>query len=334
MSNIYEVAKLAGVSLATVSRVLNGKTTVNPAFREKVEKAMAELNYRPSPVARSLATNRSDSIGLLIAELNTPFFGELMKSVESTLRAANKHVIITVGHHDLETELDGIDFLISRQCDALILHVEALSDEQLTHINESKLPIALVNRLVPDLNEACIRLDNEKGGYLATRHLLDNGHRSIAYIAGPQDKEDAQQRFLGHQKALKEAGIPLNPELIYQGDFTEESGDLGLAHLLHNAPHFTAVVCGNDWMASGAINRARELGIDMPKALSVIGFDDVLFAHHLYPKLTTIRNPIDEMGKMAAEYILQKVYKQERTIQNVFEPQLVERQSTGKPGGD
>lgn len=333
MSNIYEVAKLAGVSLSTVSRVLNGKTSVNPAFREKVEKAMAELNYRPSSVARSLATNRSDSVGLLIAELNTPFFGELMKSVESTLRAANKHVIITVGHHDLETELDGIDFLISRQCDALILHVEALDDEQLANINESKLPIALVNRLVPGLEDACISLDNEKGGYMATQHLIHKGHTAIACIAGPQDKEDAQQRFAGHLKALEEAKITPDPDLVYLGDFTEESGDAGLTHLIAHAPKFTAVVCGNDWMASGAINRAREMGINMPMDLSVIGFDDVLFAHHLSPKLTTIRNPIDEMGKMAAQYILQKVYKQERNVQNLFEPQLVERQSTSKPGG-
>jgi len=328
MSNIYEVAKLAGVSLSTVSRVLNGKTSVNPAFREKVEKAMAELNYRPSNVARSLANKRTDSVGLLIAELNTPFFGEMMKAVESTLRAANKHVIITVGHHELLAEQEGIDFLISRQCDALILHSEAISDQELLEINEKKLPISVVNRVVPGIEEACICLDNEAGGYLSAKHLLDLGHTQIGCIAGPDEREDARLRLKGYLRAMTEAGYKEKELIIYPGDYTEKSGIAGIEQLLSTNPNLTAISCANDWMASGAMTWAREHNISLPEELSIIGFDNILFAHHLHPKLTTILNPIDRMGEMAANYILNKVYKQKRLVDNIFQPELVERHST------
>ncbi len=328
MATIYEVAKRAGVSLSTVSRVINSNTTVNAVMREKVERAMQELNYRPNSVARSLASNRSDSIGLLVSELDTPFFGEMMHAVEATLRAANKHVIITVGHNNLAQEVDGIEFLINRNCDALILHVEALSDNMLREINAQRLPVALVNRVVKGLEDGCVSLDNEQGGYLATRHLLDLGHTDIAYIAGPNDKHDARERLAGHIRALKEARIVPDPGLIYEGDYSEVGGMEGFADFHRKGIHFTALACANDWMASGAMSAARDAGIALPDALSIIGFDDVIFAHHIYPKLTTVRNPIYNMGEMAARHILKQVYKIDGEVQNLFAPQLIVRDST------
>ena len=156
MATIYQVAERAGVSLSTVSRVLNGRKTVNENLRAKVEQAMQELNYRPSSVARSLATSRTDSVGVLVSELNSPFFGDLMQAVESTLREADKHVIITVGHNNLETEKDAVEFLISRNCDALIMHVEAMSDDYLREINANRVPISVVNRQAEGLESACV----------------------------------------------------------------------------------------------------------------------------------------------------------------------------------
>ncbi|AFS39419.1 galactose operon repressor [Alteromonas macleodii ATCC 27126] len=282
MPTIYQVAERAGVSLSTVSRVLNGKASVNKVLKERVEKAVKELNYRPNSVARSLANNRTDSVGVLVPELNAPFFGDLMQAVESTLRAADKHVIISVGRNCLETEKDAVEFLISRNCDALIMHAEALSDEYLLELNQSKLPVALVNRQVGGLPEACTSLDNEKGGYLATRHLLELGHKDIAYISGPTDKCDASLRLEGHKRALSEAGLPINPQLIFNGDYSEEDGKIGLLELMARDVPFTALVCANDWMASGAISCARDLGMSLPHDLSVVGFDDVVFAHHVF----------------------------------------------------
>lgn len=333
MPTIYQVAERAGVSLSTVSRVLNGKASVNKVLKERVEKAVKELNYRPNSVARSLANNRTDSVGVLVPELNAPFFGDLMQAVESTLRAADKHVIISVGRNCLETEKDAVEFLISRNCDALIMHAEALSDEYLLELNQSKLPVALVNRRVEGLAEACTSLDNEKGGYLATRHLLELGHQDIAYISGPTDKCDASLRLEGHKRALSEAGLPINPQLIFNGDYSEEDGKIGLLELMARDVPFTALVCANDWMASGAISCARDLGMSLPHDLSVVGFDDVVFAHHVFPRLTTVSNPIAEMAEMSAKYILNKVYGQTNNVQLYFEPSLVVRESTVKHEG-
>lgn len=333
MPTIYQVAERAGVSLSTVSRVLNGKASVNKVLKERVEKAVKELNYRPNSVARSLANNRTDSVGVLVPELNAPFFGDLMQAVESTLRAADKHVIISVGRNCLETEKDAVEFLISRNCDALIMHAEALSDEYLLELNQSKLPVALVNRQVEGLPEACTSLDNEKGGYLATRHLLELGHKDIAYISGPTDKCDASLRLEGHKRALSEAGLPTNPQLIFNGDYSEEDGKIGLLELMARDVPFTALVCANDWMASGAISCARDLGMSLPHDLSVVGFDDVVFAHHVFPRLTTVSNPIAEMAEMSAKYILNKVYGQTNNVQLYFEPSLVVRESTVKHEG-
>ncbi len=333
MPTIYQVAERAGVSLSTVSRVLNGKASVNKVLKERVEKAVKELNYRPNSVARSLANNRTDSVGVLVPELNAPFFGDLMQAVESTLRAADKHVIISVGRNCLETEKDAVEFLISRNCDALIMHAEALPDEYLLELNQSKLPVALVNRQVEGLPDACTSLDNEKGGYLATRHLLELGHKDIAYISGPTDKCDASLRLEGHKRALSEAGLPTNPQLIFNGDYSEEDGKIGLLELMARDVPFTALVCANDWMASGAISCARDLGMSLPHDLSVVGFDDVVFAHHVFPRLTTVSNPIAEMAEMSAKYILNKVYGQANNVQLYFEPSLVVRESTVKHEG-
>lgn len=326
MATIYQVAERAGVSLSTVSRVLNGRKTVNAQLREKVEKAVQELNYRPSSVARSLANNRTDSIGVLVAELHTPFFGEMMQAIEMTLRSQDKHVIISVGHNDLEKELDAVEFLISRNCDALILHSEAMSDEDLMKL-QTRLPISLINRHVPELDKACFCLDNEAGGYRATQHLLAQGHRDIAYISGPACKADAMQRLAGHKRALQEAGVAFADAYHFEGRFKEEDGIEGLKTLLARDIEFTALVCANDWMASGAMSCARDLGLRLPEDLSIVGFDDVVIAHHVYPKLTSVCNPIYQMGEMAAKCILNQVYNQKHQLQHLYDAELVVRDS-------
>jgi len=327
MATIYEVAEQAGVSLSTVSRVLNGRKTVNPKMREKVEAAMRELNYRPSSVARSLATNRSDSIGVLVSELDTPFFGEMMQAIEATLREANKHVIITVGHNDQQQEVDAVEFLISRNCDALIMHSEGMTDEQLLAVNRDKLPIAVINRDVQGLENGCFCLDNEQGGYIATQHLIKKGHKKIAYISGPSRKTDAMERLAGHKRALADASIAIDETLIFEGNYKEEDGKQGLLALRALHPDITALVCANDWMASGAMSCARDLGLQLPDDLSIVGFDDVVFAHHVYPKLTAVSNPVYKMGEMAAKSILSRVYDQKHTLRLMYDAELIERDS-------
>jgi len=328
MATIYEVSKLAGVSLATVSRVMNKNTRVSDKTRDKVLEAMEQLGYRPNTIAQSLASNRSNSIGVLVSELHGPFFGQMMAGIESEIRAAGKHVIITTGHSEIEKEKDGIEFLISRNCDAIIVHAEAVSDEYLTELNKKDTPVYLMSRHIPAMSEQCVSLNNEMGGYLATKHIIEQGHKNIAYITGPQFKADASDRLTGHKRALKEYGINFNEQLYFEGDFKEACGNDGLKQFIETQLPFDALVCANDEIASGAMKYAREHGFKLPEDLSIIGFDNVIFASYLYPKLTTIDNPVNEMGKMAAKLVLKNVYQNKTfEIQHVFEPNLVVRDS-------
>ena len=328
MATIYEVSELAKVSLATVSRVMNGNARVSEKTRDRVLSAMKELDYRPNTIAQSLASNRSNCIGLLVSEIHGPFFGQMMSGVETELRAAGKHVIITTGHSEEDKEKDGIEFLISRNCDAIILHVEAVSDEYLLELSKGKTPIYLISRHVEELPDKCISLDNELGGYIATQSLIKMGHSNIAYVAGPQYKADAYARLQGHKRALFENNITVDEKLIFEAEFKEAGGIAGLRHFLQEKSKFSALVCANDEMASGAMTYAREHNLQMPKDLSVIGFDNVVFAPHLYPKLTTVDNPVNKMGSMAAKLVLKEVYQQDQhDIQQLFEPSLVMRDS-------
>ena len=328
MATIYQVSELAGVSLATVSRVMNGGTRVSEKTREKVNKAMETLNYRPSSIARSLASNCSNSVGILVSVLHGPIYGAMMSGIEKQLRTAGKHVIIAAGHSDAASEKDGIEFLIARNCDALILHVEAVSDEYLIELATTQHKFILINRYIPQIADNCISLNNRRGGYLATKALLENGHRDIAYISGPLWKMDASDRYLGHQEALAEHGIICNDALLSEGNFQEEGGNECMLALLETKIPFSAVVCANDEMAAGAMQAARDKGMAVPNDISVMGFDNVLLAQYMYPKLSTVNYPVQDMGKMAASWILKNIYQANQPdVSHVFEPELVWRDS-------
>ncbi len=328
MATIYEVAKLAGVSLATVSRVMNDSGKVTPKTRKKVLAAIAELGYIPNSMAQSLASRRSNSVGILIPELHGPFFGEMLSSVEKELRDAGKRVIITAGHSDENKERDCIEFLLGSSCDALILHVYSVSHDYLIELNKGPVPIIILNNHVPEIAENCIYLDNEHGGYLATKALLDHGHRKLAYISGPSWKVDSFKRLTGHKKALQEYGLVIDEKLIVEGDFEEASGRVAMTKLLSLNMPFTGVVCANDEMAAGAMDTARKQGLNVPDDISIIGYDNVSFTRYLHPKLSSIGCRIREMGQMAARCVLKNAYGQtDLEIQNTFKPRLVLRDS-------
>ncbi|MEP1743496.1 MAG: LacI family DNA-binding transcriptional regulator [Kangiellaceae bacterium] len=329
MATIYEVSELAGVSLATVSRVMNKNARVSEKTRDKVLAAMKELGYRPNTIARSLASNRSDSVGILVSELRGLFYSQMMSGIEEVLRASEKHVIIAAGHSEEAEEIDGIEFLIGRRCDALILHVESVSDEYLIDLAKGSIPVVLINRHIPEIADRCISLDNELGGYMSAKALLEKGHRKIAYISGPLWKHDASERFKGHKRALKEYGATYSERLFFEGDYSEKAGVNGLSHLLKQGEDFTGLVCANDYMASGAMTMAREEKLQLPEQLSIVGFDNIIFAAHLYPKLSTINYPLGRMARATAHWVLKNVYKQKNLaeIQNLFEPEFIARDS-------
>jgi LacI family transcriptional regulator len=329
MATIYDVSIMAGVSLATVSRVMNDSTKVSDKTKQKVLDAMQTLGYRPNTIAQSLASNCSNSVGVLVSQLDGPFYGPMMTEIETVLRSANKHVIIASGHSDEKQEKEGVEFLMSRGCDALILDVEAVSDEYLIELSQGSTPVVFINRYIDAIKERCVYLENEMGGYLATQHILSLGHKDVAYISGPLFKLDARDRLQGHKGALEEYNIPFDPELCVEGDFREFGGSDAMAYLLSLNKPITAVVCANDQMASGAISVCLERGLRVPDDISFIGYDNIPFPQYISPKLSTVSNPINEMGKMAARWVLQHVYNDKNVyVESSFQPELFIRGSS------
>jgi LacI family transcriptional regulator len=331
MATIYEVSELAGVSLATVSRVMNNSGNVREKTRLKVLEAMEQLDYRPNSIAQSLASNRSNCVGVIVSEVYGPIFGAMLSGIEEELRASGKFTIFAAGHSDADKEREAIRFLKGRNCDVLIIHVEALSDEFLIELKQGDIPFVVMNRVVPGFEEDCISLDNEQGGYIATKMLLELGHKDIAYISGPLSWGDANARLEGHKRALREFGCKFDEQLLVEGNYHEIGGSNGMTQLLQQGVPFTAVVCGNDEMAVGAMDMARARGMAIPGDMSVVGFDNSPLSRYLHPKLSTVNYPVDAMGRMAAHLVLQNFYGRNGVeIKHVFEPTLIERASATK----
>lgn len=334
MATIYEVSKLAGVSVATVSRVINGSGRVSEKTRQKVLSGMRALDYQPNSIAQSLASNRSNCVGVLVSEVHGPVFGAMLSGIEAELRAAGKLTIFATGHNIEAKEREAIRFLVSRNCDALIMHVEALADAFIHQQAHQGPPVLIMNRVVPGLEDHCISLDNEHGGYVATSMLLEMRHRRIAYISGPLAWGDARARLEGHGRALKEHGLRLDRRLVIESNFHEVGGSEAMAELLRRDIPFSAVVCANDELAAGAMDTLRTQGRSIPDDVSLVGFDNAPLSRYLYPKLSTVNYPIIEMGRMAAHWVLENVYGQSgRDFQNIFEPELVIRASAGPAPG-
>lgn len=333
MATISEVSKLAGVSVATVSRVINDSGRVREATRQKVLAAIEALDYRPNSIAQSLASKRSNSVGILVPELHGPFFGTLLSGVEAELRNSGKHAVITVGHNTSAEETDGIEFLRRRRCDALMIIADAVDDDYLADVCAGPTPVVIMTRLVPEAPQNCISLDNELGGYIATRHVLDLGHRRVAYVSGPLSKRDARDRLAGHTRALKSAGLEVDGRLVVEGNYQADSGSDGLRLLLERGIAFSVVVCANDSMAAGVMVTAREQGLHVPGEISVMGFDNISFSRYLHPKLSTVNYPVVAMGRMGARWILKRVYgRDDLKIEHLFEPKLVPRESVQRRG--
>lgn len=331
MVTIKQVSEHAGVSSATVSRVLNNPQSVKEPTREKVQAAIKALGYRHNVIAASLASNKTNTVGYVVPELHGYFFGSMMSGTESVLRKANKHMFVTAGHSNEKMEKEAIEDLMARRCDALILHVEAIDDDYLIELAKDNVPFVVVNRYIPAIAEQCIALDNKLGGYQATKALIDKGHSAIAYIAGSLWKADGRDRLNGHIKALQEAGLEYDPRLMVEGDFRTETGITAVNELLEKGVHFTGLACANDEMASGALEGLRNHGKRVPEQIAVVGFDDVEFARYLTPRLTTVEYPTTQIGEMAAKWILSTVYEQRNfEFEHVLKPTLVQRESCGE----
>lgn len=327
MATIKHVSARAGVSQATVSRVINGTTRVSHDKKLKVEKAIKELGYRPNSIAQALASSRTGSVGVVVPELGGPFYSGILHCVEENLRRFGYHAIVTAGSNTAQGQRESVEFLLGRRVDALILHAQHLSDDYLIALEEQGVPVVIVNRFIPEMHQSCIDIDNELGGKLATQYLLQKGHTEIACITGPLDKSDARGRLQGYRVALEDAGLIYNEALISEAGFTEETGAIATKKLLKRNCRFSAIFASNDHMAFGAFEVLRSEGFSIPNDVSLVGFDDNLFARYLTPALTTINFPIEQMSIEAVQLTLQKLNKNKRDVNFKLNPTLVVRDS-------
>jgi len=312
-----------------VSRVINNSASVIPEKRQAVLAAMDNLKYQPNSLARALVNSRSDCIGLLVGEIDSPFFGQLMAGVHRVVMAAGKHVIVTAGYHQADQERSAIRFMQERRCDGLVIHSKALPDAEIIELIERGVPVTLVNRLIPGHEARSVYLDNEFGAYLATRHLIRNGHQNIAYVGTNIAIEDGQSRVAGYQRALSEAGIELDERKIVKAFPDEEGGNYAMSEVMARDLGITALFAYNDAMAAGAVMMLQDAGWDVPQQVSIVGFDDVILARIIKPHLTTIRYPVNEMGALAAQLVLHELDPRFEINEHPlrFTPRLIERQS-------
>jgi LacI family transcriptional regulator len=328
-----EVAQRAGVSVSTVSRVMSDHPDVSSDTRDKVQTAVDELQYRRSVLARGLILNRTDSLGLLVSDITNPFYPQLAKGIED--RAAAEGWVLIMGN----TERDGqrldsyVDAMLERAVDGIIFGSVTAGDRSVPRLVEAGYPVVLVNRRHPEVETNMVIVDNIKGGRLATQHLLDLGHTSIAHIAGPDWAMNAVDRRRGYEEALAGAGIDQDPELITEGDFGVRGGAEAAKHLLSLDTAPTAMFATNDLMALGALEAIQELGLQCPRDVSVVGFDNVALAESKLIRLTTISHRIYEMGAKAVEVLLQLINEGEpdSPIQELLEPELLIRNTTAPP---
>jgi len=329
MSTILDVARLAGVSTATVSRVINSPGTVREETRERVTLAMKKCNYTYNALARGFATKRSNTIGLIIPTISNPVFADSTLGVQEYAEGQNIKVILGNSYYKYSQEENLIKVLRESQVDGLIITTTNLKGEVLRSLVADNYPFVLLFSTIKSGPISAVGIDNFRGGYLATSHLVALGHTRIGMVAGNFTMTDRSfHRWHGYQKCLRDNGIPYDRELLVQTDYSLSAGRYSIKKLLGLPDPPTAVFCSNDYIALGAIKGAREMGLTLPEELSIVGFDDMQTASYIVPALTTIHQPAYQMGRRAAEVLLELMETPTKSVQDMMETTLVIREST------
>lgn len=298
-----QVARRAGVSPSTVSRILNGTAVVSDDKRRAVEDAIRDLGYVPNPVARGLAGGRTLSIGVVTQAIDSPFYGGALRGIEDVLAGAGYSPLFVSGHWHADEEARCIDILRSRRVDGLIVLTGRLSDAALRSLAR-QLPVVVTGRRLKAPGLASMEFDDESGARLATEHLLSLGHRKIAFIGGDPLHPDARGRERGFRAALSDAGVAVDESLVESGGYLEEGGCAAVDRLITAGRRFSAVFAANDQMAFGAALALHRHGLVVPGAVSLVGFDDLATSSYCVPPLTTVHQPVQELGRLAAQAML------------------------------
>lgn len=332
MATINDVCKLAGVSKATVSRVMNGKGPVKEETKKLIFDAMETLNYKPSLVAQALATNSSNSIGLIVSFFDGYYFGILLKEATRIAEESGKQLIVTDGHNQLETEIEAINSLVARKCDAILIYSRTMTADDYCDI-QKKLPIPLVviNRTLPDGLGHAVAFDQYDASQMAIEHLIELGHKKIAMITLNMGSSTGQIRLKGAKETLEKHGITYDDNLTIIKNGKLEDGYQACKELLKRSSDITAIFCFNDHLALGAIKALKEMNIRVPEDISIVGIDNDEISAFLSPALTTINVPIQEITQLAMNKALQLISDKEvKPTTEILKGNLIVRDSSCK----
>jgi LacI family transcriptional regulator len=329
---IADVAREAGVSMMTVSRVINNKEGVSQETRQAVEKIILKLNYRPNKFARGLVTQRTGTLGLVVPDISNPFFAGVARGVEKAAFAEGCSILVCNTEEDPQRELDVLELLLEKWVDGLVLCSSRLEPKKLRSILLQYPAAVLVNKELESVNVplsvGCVLINDRGGGLMATNHLIKSGHKVIGFLSGPAVSHSSRWRAKGYQQALMEAGLPYRPEIVLPCAPTVEGGQQAAAQLLAAHPEITALFCFNDLVAVGVIQACNESGRAIPEDLAVVGYDDIMLAPLVTPSLTTCRVAREELGRLATGLLLERLGGcTDGCEKSILEPELIIRAS-------
>lgn len=326
---IKDIAKLAGVSKATVSRVLNNSKPVSPEVKKKVMKVIEENDYQPSHIARSLSKKETKLIGMIIPDISNSVFAKITEGVEREATLLGYNVLLCTSRYSLDLELDYLNVMRDKQVDGIIYHGFMISEMIADKLVSLKKPVVSIGIGFENHDIPVIMINNKDAAYEATKHLIDKGHKEIAMIHGPlADPYAGKLRYDGYTQALNEIGVEVNENLLAEGNYKLKHGYKAMEKIFESDVKPTGVFCANDAMAIGAMKCIIDRGYEIPEDIAVIGFDDIDIAEIYSPSLTTIAQPFEEKGEAALKLLINMMKHEDVEKPEVHEHKLIKREST------
>ncbi|MDQ1730770.1 MAG: LacI family transcriptional regulator [Pseudonocardiales bacterium] len=307
MTTIYDVAKHAGVSPATVSRVLNGHARVNPTLARRVNQATAELGFQRNAVARNLRRSRTSLWAVIISDIENPFFTSLVRGVEDVAQSAGYSVVLCNSDENLKKEADYASAAMAERMAGVIISPASERSSDVSALLEAKMPVVAIDRAIRGAQMDSVRVDNAQGAAEATKHLLAVGYRRVACITGPQRATTAGQRLKGYERAHRAAGVGLDPHLVRHANFRQQGGYEAMESLLALPEPPDAVFVANNLMTVGALACLTDHGIAIPDEMGIVGFDDIPWAQLIRPTLSVVRQPTYDVGQTAGHLLMQRI---------------------------
>jgi len=327
---IYDVAREANVSMATVSRVVNGNPNVKPVTRKKVMDVIDRLGYRPNAVARGLASKKTTTVGLIIPDISNIFFAELVRGIEDIATMYKYNIILSNSDENTEKELHLLNTMLGKQVDGLIFMGSNITEDHTAEFKKSPVPIVLAGSIEDSGEMHSVNIDYEQAAYDSINFFISNGHTKIALIIGNREESISLKKLAGYKKALEEKNIPYNEEYVVEGDFSYDSGIEAVNRLNELKEKPTAVLVGADEMAVGVVNAVQDNGFKVPDDLEVISFDNTKLTLMVRPQVTTVVQPLYDIGAVAMRLLTKLMNKEEVQERAVVLPHRIEERHSTK----